>query len=89
MSSSQITLKTTFEYPKLQYDKQHKTVFMSTLQAPKYESEQRQSRSACDIVCVIDRSGSMGGEKIELVKKTLIFMLDQLKDDDQGLYYNV
>jgi uncharacterized protein YegL len=35
-----------------------------------------------DLVCVVDTSGSMGGEKIEMVKKTLQFMTEQLKPTD-------
>ncbi len=31
-----------------------------------------EQRGGVDLICVIDKSGSMSGEKIELVKKTLI-----------------
>ena len=36
-----------------------------------------------DIFCVIDVSGSMGGEKIELVQKTLKYLLEVLKPEDR------
>jgi len=36
-----------------------------------------------DIVFVIDRSGSMGGEKIVQARDALAFILDQLGDDDR------
>jgi len=36
-----------------------------------------------DVVTVIDRSGSMGGDKIALVKETLGFVVKQLKATDR------
>jgi len=49
---------------------------VTSLKAPFYEP---QARSNVDIVAVIDKSGSMGGEKIALVRKTLLFVIDQCK----------
>ena len=43
----------------------------------------KQSRSPVDIVAVIDHSGSMAGEKLDLVRKTLLFVIDQLKSSNQ------
>ncbi|OMJ82995.1 hypothetical protein SteCoe_16209 [Stentor coeruleus] len=40
-------------------------------------------RSGVDIICVIDVSGSMNGDKIELVQKTLEFMITQMASDDR------
>ncbi|OMJ87207.1 hypothetical protein SteCoe_11132 [Stentor coeruleus] len=40
-------------------------------------------RSGVDIICVIDVSGSMSGNKIELVKSTLVFMLTQMTSADR------
>ena len=40
-------------------------------------------RPGIDLICVIDKSGSMGGEKIELVKQTFKYMLQQLTDKDR------
>ena len=40
-------------------------------------------RSGIDIICVIDVSGSMNGEKLELVKKTLLFMIKRLDVTDR------
>ena len=45
-----------------------------SLKAPFYEPF---SRSPVDIVAVIDKSGSMRGAKLDLVKKTLLFVVDQ------------
>lgn len=35
------------------------------------------------MVCVIDNSGSMGGDKIKNVKTTLIQLIDMLKETDR------
>ena len=40
-------------------------------------------RSGIDIICVIDVSGSMCGPKLELVKKTLLFMIKRLDVTDR------
>lgn len=47
-----------------------------TLKAPFYEPT---ARAPVDIVAVIDKSGSMHGEKLDLVKETLEFVIDQCK----------
>lgn len=51
-----------------------------TLKAPFFEPT---ARAPVDIVAVIDKSGSMHGEKLDLVKETLEFVIDQLKDTDR------
>lgn len=47
---------------------------MASFKAPSYELTPRPS---VDIVAVIDRSGSMRGTKLDLLKKTLLFVIDQ------------
>jgi len=76
-----LTLKITTEYEQATLADQEMYT-MLTLTAPEYESEERGNRAPIDIVCVIDKSGSMSGEKIELMKKTLLFMVEQLKAID-------
>jgi len=56
---------------------------MFSLKAPHYDSEERENRAPLDLICIIDVSGSMHGEKIELMKKTLLFMIEQLKPMDK------
>ena len=46
----------------------------ASIKAPFYEPA---ARAPVDIVAVIDKSGSMRGGKLELVKKTLLFVVDQ------------
>lgn len=47
---------------------------ITSLKAPFYEPT---SRAPVDIVAVIDKSGSMSGQKLDLVKKTLHFVIEQ------------
>ena len=42
-----------------------------------------ENRAHVDLVCVIDRSGSMGGEKIKLVKESFNFLLELLGENDR------
>lgn len=41
------------------------------------------SRTSVDLICVIDNSGSMNGQKIDLVKATLRFLLGTLTPADR------
>ena len=52
-------------------------IFMASLRAPRWSPD---TRVPVDIVGVIDKSGSMNGEKIQLVKKTMQFVVEQLAD---------
>lgn len=42
-----------------------------------------ESRPGLDLVISIDQSGSMSGQKIKLVRETLDFLVDELKDFDR------
>jgi len=41
------------------------------------------TRTSVDLICVIDVSGSMSGEKIELVRETLRFLIETLTPSDR------
>lgn len=41
------------------------------------------ARSSVDLICVIDVSGSMGGEKIALVRSTIKFLVETLTPADR------
>ena len=41
------------------------------------------SRTSVDLICVIDVSGSMDGEKIQLVKDTIKFLIETLTPSDR------
>ena len=75
--SQEINLTTSIQYAAYDHTKASADcIAMATVRAPLYEP---QSRSAVDIVAVIDRSGSMSGKKLDLVRKTLLFVIDQCK----------
>jgi Mg-chelatase subunit ChlD len=40
-------------------------------------------RQPLDLVCVIDKSGSMSGDKIALLRRTLMFIIDTLSSADR------
>lgn len=52
---------------------------MVSMEAPLFEDTKR---APLNLVAVVDRSGSMGGENINLVKKTLEFIVDQMRASD-------
>lgn len=79
----QVQIKMETDHPALPCGNSHVTFGMVELVAPKFEEETRRTRAAIDLVTVIDISGSMMGDKLELVKSTLLFMVDQLKADDR------
>ena len=78
---------TTLEYEAQVSNQQSNIYGLVTLQATSaLRSENQyimQSRAPIDLVCVVDQSGSMGGEKIALLKKTLINIVNQLGDLDR------
>eukprot|EP01084_Bolivina_argentea_P162573 282915_1 len=74
------------EYDQYPYNKgKEKFLFMASIKAPLFK--QKDDRSAIDLVCVIDESGSMSMDgKIDLVKETLNFLITNLtKHDRLGL----
>jgi len=62
---------------------------MVTLKAPSLlpidasEKDLNELRVPVDLVCVVDQSGSMQGEKIALLKKTLDYIIDQMRPLDR------
>ena len=59
------------------------TPFVINLFAPEAEKEEDEKRVSADLICVIDISGSMQGEKIKLVKESLKILVDMMEEKDR------
>ena len=59
------------------------TPFVINLFAPEAEKEEDEKRVSADLICVIDISGSMEGEKIQLVKESLKILVDMMEEKDR------
>jgi len=78
-----VAVSSTSEFEAIGFTERKEDFFvLGTVSAPAHEPEERSSRAPIDLVAVIDRSGSMAGQKLNLVKETLKFMLQQLKPQD-------
>ena len=73
-SSEQVALLCNAEYATYPRGSNQVCWATASLKAPFYEAA---ARAPVDIVAVIDKSGSMGGATLDLVKKTLLFVVDQ------------
>ena len=71
-----ILLTATTEYVSYNPATKQQCWAVTSLKAPFYEPS---DRASVDIVAVIDKSGSMRGQKIALVRETLLFVIDQCK----------
>jgi von Willebrand factor type A domain len=77
--STDLTLTATPAFKSLPYDSEQNLQVLATIQAPEFQSD---SRAPVDLVVVVDRSGSMQGEPLRLVKETLKFIVSQLSNCD-------
>lgn len=77
------SLKSTIELQSVTNEASHKLLTMISTTAPAAKSEV--SRPAIDIIPVVDRSGSMHGKKMKLVKETLRLLIARsgLKSTDR------
>jgi len=85
---SLITATTTLEYGGQASDQQSNIYGLVTLKTPPIilssdDEILSSSRIPIDLVCVVDQSGSMGGEKINLLKQTLTYITEQLNEFDR------
>jgi Mg-chelatase subunit ChlD len=83
--NTNLEIKTINEFSECLSSKETEILVLTSIKAPEFtkEEEKDEKRAPIDIVCVIDKSGSMRGEKMELVKSTLKFMLEQLGPEDR------
>lgn len=77
-----VSLKIDSRYKKIQRKTQPQSIpVMISLTAEEIDDETE--RSGLDLVLVIDVSSSMSGEKIKLVKETLLFIIEELEPMDR------
>ena len=57
------------------------TPFIININTPKLETAKKMSNA--DLICVIDVSGSMSGDKLDLVKKSLIILVKMMDKNDR------
>lgn len=55
-----------------------------TVRAPELPAQEAAARKPLNLAFVLDRSGSMEGEKLELVKRAVAFGVNQLAPDDRA-----
>jgi len=85
VSEGAVTLSTRVEYQALPSGQTQDVFGLITMQAaaaPPPES-QTQERQPTDIVCVLDVSGSMTGDKLRLVQDAIRFIIDQSTTKDR------
>ena len=75
-SSSNLAMTAFTEYASYSPTSTHKCWAVVSAKAPHYEPT---TRASVDLVAVIDRSGSMTGSKIEMVKEAMLFVINQCK----------
>lgn len=86
---SLITAETTLEFGGQLSNEESNIYGLVTIQAPPTsfslvdESSASSSRVPIDLICVVDQSGSMAGEKLALLKKTLIYIVEQMSELDR------
>ncbi|CAF0892477.1 unnamed protein product [Adineta ricciae] len=83
-----ITITTALEYSTKAFRPESNIYGMVTLQAPpgavaSVNASPVGSRVPIDLICVVDQSDSMAGDKMQLLKQTLIYITDQLNDLDR------
>ncbi|CAF3993881.1 unnamed protein product, partial [Rotaria sordida] len=83
-----ITVSTTLEYGAQISHEESNIYGLVTLQAssailPSNNESLALPHAPIDLVCVVDQSGSMSGEKMRLLKQTLVYIVEQLNDLDR------
>jgi len=80
--SPTLTLKIDADFDVVKTNETVDAIFLLHLAAPKTASDQTVLRPRLNIVVVGDRSGSMGGVKIHLLRQTVKIVLSRLLDGD-------
>jgi len=79
-TNSNLTMSALCEYDILSLKRNH-THVMCDIVAPMFSSP-TSYRAPVDLIAVVDKSGSMKGEKLTLVKEACTFIVQELQEDD-------
>ena len=77
-ASQQLTLTCKSEFPEYVSTEEGTCWALLSTQAPPYVDESK-TRAPLQLVVVVDKSGSMEGEKLKMVRETLKFVVNQSK----------
>lgn len=80
LSARQVKLEASLSHPLLEAEKKQTTFLKVSLTG--FEMVSRRERPPVNIALVLDKSGSMSGEKIEQAKEAALYALDLLSDKD-------
>ncbi|KAL4429509.1 hypothetical protein ABPG74_014284 [Tetrahymena malaccensis] len=78
----EINIQSTQNYIQLFEQSQQIPVMISLNTKGNFDAKAYQ-RPPIDLICVMDNSGSMHGEKINMLKETLLYLIDQLDEKDR------
>ena len=67
--SNILKTKNIFEFDQISCEEEKDLYFLTNIKAPTFQQDESHQRSSIDLLCVIDKSGSMSGTKIEVKKK--------------------
>ena len=70
----------TFNYNQVQFDQDNEVILMTSLKAPKIK--ETLERAPLNLSLVLDVSGSMSGDKIVNLKKSVVKLIQQLSEKD-------
>jgi Mg-chelatase subunit ChlD len=80
-ATTAVLLQTINEFPVVDADKEQKILTMAHIVAPTKVAEEK--RKPVAVSAVIDISGSMSGGKLDLVKETMRFVVEELSAEDE------
>jgi len=82
-NAQRATLEIQNEYEKAPAGFTTEAYALVSIKAPEREEEKEEEREPVDLIMVVDRSGSMSGTPIRLVKEALKFIVGQLNEKDR------
>ena len=83
METKTFTFKMQTEQNLIANETPSQRVLEISVQAPDSTSSSPRERAGLNLALVLDRSGSMGGEKLEYARQAAIYVLDQLSERDR------